>query len=448
MQMWGRVMQNFAQKFRWIGVSALAISLGLSGCAPLVRILAEQQDGQMIDPQSVQTPAKDLEAKLLPKRPNSDEAATIMRGKLSIESKKDYLQNYNSKEVSYEKRMEKNSEGKEEETYKEIENPQKNTFLCAQYISSIKTTDPLLANEYLKLGLNLSNELCDNWFRKMNVTTITLNQTSDLISSTGTLATAMLNMTRVNAAAIGGTNSLFVFLKTSADSVAANYVVTVDLPSVSAAVRDYRAQYYNEILTTPKIWDYYQARNAVMTYDNTCSALAVKRFVNSRVLNEKPAKPTNLEPMSENILDRFVMEQKIFSIEPGQNLKKSDLIYIYGTLYLDTGKTDSEFNKDATKRFKELFGTDGKVKFITTKDNFTYDRNYLKNTLIIANIDSYLASKTNEKITELNLIQAEKPANTKAIDKQAQPNVMDTETQGVTTQSVSRNIFIPPAPVQ
>jgi hypothetical protein len=282
----------------------------------------------------------------------------------------------------------------------------------------------------------------------MNVTTITLNQTSDLISSTGTRATAMLNMTRVNAAAIGGTNSLFVFLKTSAASVAANYVVTVDLPSVSAAVRDYRAQYYNEILTTPKIWDYYQARNAVMTYDNTCSALAVKRFVNSRVLNEKPAKPTNLEPMSENVLDRFVMEQKIFSIEPGQNLKKSDLIYIYGTLYLDTGKTDSEFNKDATKRFKELFGTDGKVKFITTKDNFTYDRNYLKNTLIIANIDSYLASKTNEKITELNQIQAEKPVDTKAIDKQAQPNVMDTETQGVTTQSVSRNIFIPPAPVQ
>ncbi len=414
----------------------------------MVRFLAEQQDGQMIDPQSVQTPAKDLDGKLWSNRPNTDEAATIMRGKLSIESKKEYQKNCNSKEVTYEKRMEKNSAGNDEPIYEEIENPQKNTFLCAQYISSIQTTDPLLASEYLKLGLNLSNELCDNWFRKMNVTTITLNQTSDLISSTGTLATAMLNMTRVKAAAIGGTNSLFVFLKTSADSVAANYVVTVDLPSVSAAVRDYRAQYYNEILTTPKNWDYYEARNAVMTYDNTCSALAVKRFVNSRVLNERAAKPANLEPMSENVLDRFVLEQNLFKIESGQNLKKSDLIYIYGTLFLDTGKPDSEFNKNAKIRFKELFGADEKVKYLTNKENKTYDKYYFKNALRIANIDSYLESKTNEKISELNKTPPEKQSDPNPAELLNRSKMFGTESQTAPTENGSRNIFIPPSPVQ
>ena len=282
----------------------------------------------------------------------------------------------------------------------------------------------------------------------MNVTTITLNQTSDLISSTGTLATAMLNMTRVNTAAIGGTNSLFVFFKTSADSVAANYIVTVDLPSVSAAVREYRALYYNEILTTPKNWDYYEARNALMTYDNTCSALAVKRFVNSRVLNERAAKPANLEPMSENVLDRFVLEPNLFKIESGQNLKKSDLIYIYGTLFLDTGKPDSEFNKNAKIRFKELFGADEKVKYLTNKENKTYDRSYFKNALRIANIDSYLESKTNEKISELNKTPTGNQFETYRSEPLTRSEIIGAESQAATTESVSRNIFIPPSPVQ
>lgn len=432
-------MQTGTQTLRWIGVSAIAVSVGLSGCAPLVRTLAEAQDGQMIDPESVQTPPTSSDGKFFPKRPRADDSSTIMRGKLSIESQKDYLDNCKSNNKIY---------FKENDEYKPIETPQKNTFLCAQYKSSVNTTDQSLANEYLKLGLNLSNELCDNWFRKMNVTTITLNQTSDLISSTGTLATAMLNMTRVNTAAIGGTNSLFVFFKTSADSVAANYIVTVDLPSVSAAVREYRALYYNEILTTPKNWDYYEARNAVMTYDNTCSALAVKRFVNSRVLNERAAKPANLEPMSENVLDRFVLEQNLFKIESGQNLKKSDLIYIYGTLFLDTGKPDSQFNKNAKTRFKELFGADEKVKYLTNKENNTYDRADFKNVLRIANIDSYLESKTNEKISELNKTPTGNQFETYRAEPLTRSEIIGAESQAATSESVSRNIFIPPSPVQ
>ena len=138
----------------------------------------------------------------------------------------------------------------------------------------------------------------------------------------------------------------------------------------------------------------------------------------------------------------------MFKIESGQNLKKSDLIYIYGTLFLDTGKPDSEFNKNAKIRFKELFGVDEKVKYLTNKENKNYDRSYFKNALRIANIDSYLESKTNEKISELNKTPTGNQFETYRSEPLTRSEIIGAESQAATTESVSRNIFIPPSPVQ
>mgnify|MGYP006171868145 CR=1 FL=1 len=52
--------------------------------------------------------------------------------------------------------------------------------------------------------------------------------------------------------------------------------------TVSAAVRDYRALYTQNITSATNDWTYYSARRVIMAYDDTCSSLSVRRFARIR----------------------------------------------------------------------------------------------------------------------------------------------------------------------
>jgi hypothetical protein len=145
------------------------------------------------------------------------------------------------------------------------------------------------ARVLISSAIALSNNNCADWFTRLNVAQTTLDQTSSLISSTGTLTTVFLGVGRAATRAITGTAGLFGFGKQAVDDLNHNYIVAVDLGSVRSALIEYRGRYATEIQSNEGPWNFFTAMDVIKAYDGTCTALSVKRFINKRVENDKPA---------------------------------------------------------------------------------------------------------------------------------------------------------------
>jgi hypothetical protein len=174
------------------------------------------------------------------------------------------------------------------------------TFFCSQARSENNVADASNARAYLMVGITLSNELCTAWFSRLQVAQVSLRQTSDTISGAGSLTATILGLTETPPHVIGISQALFGSSKQAADNLAANYIVAVDLSTTSAALVEYRALYAQNIEQAPAIWNYNTARSVLMAYDNTCSQLFVRRFVNIRVNGAKPTDST------QNLIDSAI----------------------------------------------------------------------------------------------------------------------------------------------
>jgi hypothetical protein len=274
--------------------SAMVMTMALGGCASLMEDLARTQNTSALNPSTVQAARTSVTTARAGKRLNDMNApADRMRGRAEDPC-----------------------------------NPDEQSFLCIQKNSSDKYQDEKIATRYLYSGIALSNELCNNWFDSLYVTNVTLTQSSDLISSTGSLTSAILGFSRAKSKDIGLIASVFGFAKESNDSLMANYVVATDLTTLAAAINEYRAGYAQQLEKTDEPWNYYTARRAIMAYDNSCSALAVKRFVNFRVSGNKPTETA--QPMFEQALKQFIKEWAgNFETAPTAEIMPDIYAYLY-----------------------------------------------------------------------------------------------------------------------
>jgi hypothetical protein len=298
------------------------------------------------------------------------------------------------------------------------------TFFCQQTISEHDVTDPTKARQYLAAGLTLSNEVCDSWFNRLRVAQVTLDQTSDAISSAGAVTSAILGYTRADPEKIGLVASLFGAGKQGVDNVAANYIVAVDLTSVAAAVREYRALYAQEIEQPTATWNYYTARRVIMAYDNTCSALSVKRFVNIRV--EGGSGDDQVSQLFDTAIAGFV---GAWSTYFAKAVTASQLTDIYAYLYLpDTptavrDKIAAELQADGIANADGILFAAGK----TAKD--------LKSGLIYANIDVPLKARAEARVAEIrNQLNAQAAIDAKAA---AQAETQTTQANAAAAQARS-----------
>ncbi len=211
-------------------------------------------------------------------------------------------------------------------------------FFCLQQKAEEEETktdpDPKVMVKYVSAGITLSNELCDAWFQRLGVAQVTLRQTSDAISSAGSLTQAIMAFAKSNTRSMGLTASVFGVSKQTVDTLAANYIVAVDLTSVATAVREYRGLYAQKILQTPTAWNYYSARSVIMAYDNTCSALSVKQFINTRVSGDGGA---DVDKLTDAAINRFLDDTGGFF---GATLTAAQLVDVYAYLFVPEASAD------------------------------------------------------------------------------------------------------------
>lgn len=278
------------------------------------------------------------------------------------------------------------------------------TFFCQQSVSERDVTDPTKARQYLAAGLTLSNEACDSWFNRLRVAQVTLDQTSDAISSAGAVTSAILGFTRAEPETIGLVASLFGAGKQGVDTVAANYIVAVDLTSVAAAVREYRALYAQEIEQSSASWNYYTARRVVMAYDNTCSALSVKRFVNIRV--EGGSGEDQVSQLFETAIAGFA---GAWSTYFSKEVTAGQLTDIYAYLWLTETPTEV---REQIKAELVTAGLANDAGIIFANGKTARD---LKNGLIYANIDVPLKARAEARVAEIrSRLNAQADADAKA----------------------------------
>jgi|GEM_PF-4268828 len=268
--------------------STAAMAMALGGCAGNVRWLAERQDSSILNPATVQQPRIKKAQLITPSSQPNNSPADKLRGNLEYDNSGSVI------------RCDKTNK----------------TFLCIQKLSSEDPSSNEKAVEYLNIGITLSNELCSNWFEHLYIAQTSLKQTGDVLSATGSLASTMLGVFKADSKTVSATAALFGYGKQSADNLNANYVVAADLPTVTAAVTEYRADYAKNITDAIPNWNYYTARRAIMAYDNTCSALAVKRFVNFKVSGVEPIKDKPTE--TEESIIKAAVESAVASMRSDQ----------------------------------------------------------------------------------------------------------------------------------
>ena len=347
------------------GRGALAFALVLAGgCSHVVEFVAKQQSTSILNPNSVQG-SRDHNADFTLKDPYKplDDAADRLRGGRRTGAAAQVPQ----------------------PTRQEVCNGREYSFFCKQVTAEEAPADDAAARDYLETGITLSNELCNAWFERLGVAQVTLHQTSDSISAVGSLTTAIMSFAQSDTKAIGLAASTFGFGKQLTDSVTANYIVSVDLTSTAAAVRQYRALYAQNIETAQARWTYNTARRVVMAYDNTCSALYVRQFVNERVSGTKT---DGVQQLTTAAINSFLGEyKKYFDVQP----TLSQLVDVYAFLYLDDATADI--------KAKLLSGLPAGLK---TADGVKFAENAnldsLHRDLIYANIDATLKAKAEARV--------------------------------------------------
>lgn len=341
----------------------LALAAMLSqGCASIVTEVAELQDTSILNPDTVQGERGSRRARAVGggRRPNGADASSHLRG-----SDPDCLASAGGGA-----------------------SPPAWTFYCRQQKSAQVSDDKDKARIYLSAGITLSNELCDAWFTRLQVAQVTLRQTSDAISAVGTLTSAIQGFTNVSTETMGLTATIFGVAKQSNDQVAANYLVSADISAVAAAVKDYRALYAQEIDEANGVWNYYTARRVIMAYDNTCSAVAVKRFVNARVADEDEA--DTIDTLFDAAVASFAADwDKYFE----KQTSVAQLVDIYAYLY--TSNAEGPVREALARQLQDEGFVEGTaVRFKAPMNEVAF-----RNALVRANVESRLKSLAEARVS-------------------------------------------------
>jgi len=265
-------------------------------------------------------------------------------------------------------------------------------FFTVQRQSSAAPQDSDKALQYLWTGITVSNFMCQRWFTELGADAVTLRQTSDALSATGSLVTVMAGALDSSPRSLAAAGGLFGIGKQSLDAITANYIFSPDLAAVQRSLNAYRTIYAKSLLALPGGYNFASATDALTTYDNTCSQLGVKTFVTQQVTKENNT-PSVSEQLNKDALRSFATKyaKKFFS---KGDLTADEIVPLYSLLYLSP---TSEQATTAKKVLSPLLDND-QIGFIDgqSKDKFLAA---LQSEGILALVDvsarQYLASLAN-----------------------------------------------------
>jgi len=257
-----------------------------------------------------------------------------------------------------------------------VNGTQPSTYGATLIASQAHVASPEAAKAYLESGIALSNLVCRDWFTRLDVAGTALNQTADTVSTLGSLTGAFMGVAGVASSAMGVTATSFGFTKSAIDNVDRNYIVAADLGAVRDAVVKYRANYAKEIEAADAKWNFYSATRVISAYESTCHAISVKRFIAKKLT--VAGDPTGTTEIFQAASSRLISEAQTSLLNPpvltDANLA---LIYAYSsgrgsaadqsviqTQLIDAGYKDSSgklsvFTKGTAADFNALVQKDG-----------------------------------------------------------------------------------------
>ncbi len=146
---------------------------------------------------------------------------------------------------------------------------------------------------FLTSGMALSDDLCSQWFQRLGAAQAKAEFAKGLVGNLGALSAVLLGVTGGGTAAVSAVAAGTTFTQNSIDSGVASFIVAPDVGVVQRGVQLLRDSKRTEILQAldsaegpeRRHFDFFQARSALISYDNLCSHNEIKRYVDAAVKN-------------------------------------------------------------------------------------------------------------------------------------------------------------------
>ena len=225
---------------------------------------------------------------------------------------------------------------------------------------------------YLSAGITLSDALCSEWFRLLGRAQATVNADRDLLSNVGALSATVLGLANANSAVTGGIAGGFGFLENTMSSEMANFIVAPDVSQVQQNIMLQRVELANDIENSASQINFYQARRALITYDNTCSHLAIKRVVNDSISSANVAKRQRASVQIGGVY-LVKVSNELSSLLASSSISPGDLLPLYAYLVSDKGSAP-EIGDKLTQYLKDksILDSNGVLKLKASKDQSVF----------------------------------------------------------------------------
>lgn len=169
----------------------------------------------------------------------------------------------------------------------------RNLAVAAAFGSGTADTDASVSSDrYFQAGITLSNDLCSEWFGRLERSNVAMAETRDTLANAGTATTTIMGATSASTEALTIVASIFGFGRQAATDLSTNYVITPDLAQVEQMMSDYRTNYVKSVFTSDDRTDFQRATRALILYHSLCTAPVVRSLVN-RSISEANLQPSN-----------------------------------------------------------------------------------------------------------------------------------------------------------
>jgi hypothetical protein len=271
--------------------------------------------------------------------------------------------------------------------------PKSATFYNRRNVSASNPNDEKSAKLYLDAGITLSDRICTLWFKKLGEAQATYSANRDIVSNIGALSATVMGLASAPSLAVGGTAAGFGFLENTMDSEVANFIVAPSIAKVEKVVLLNRASYAKD-LKSQTISNFYEAEDAIISYDNYCSHNAIKRIVDESVTRASDAISDQQEKKKfrATIIDRTLAEVEK-QLPATVQLAQQDVVALYALYFRSFDLPKSIVGEFSTQlKEKGIIDSSGKI-VLGSNGNLAKVRQILLRLGQVSDIDRELDEK-------------------------------------------------------
>lgn len=167
---------------------------------------------------------------------------------------------------------------------------------------------------HLDAGFALTDLYCDNFFRRVALSSNGRNFVRNSVNDAGAAAAAIAGLAKAGSGVTGGIGAFFGLLDASIRNYDDAFLVAKDLPGLETAV--FKAQdAYKAKVDPAKIRSYSQATSVIIRYATHCSWTGMRGLISEK-LQDKPSDPADVANYIENMMNAAEKVRKAAEPKP------------------------------------------------------------------------------------------------------------------------------------